>query len=85
MNKTKPIKPVMMQPKPLTKEEQAQRFAQFLAQKKEQLFQGCLFSLLSNPAICKDSISMNGIVDTASGLADIALKKMYNLDGKEGE
>ena len=102
MNKTKPIKPAMMQPKPLTKEEQAQRFAQFLAQKKEQLFQGCLFSLLSNPGIfTNDDETVNvffsipsvveesgytrAIVDVASNLADLALKKMYNLDGKEGE
>ena len=68
-----------------TKEEQAQRVAAFLAQKKEQLFTGCLFSLLSNPAIVKDHISMNGVVDTANGLAEIALKKMYNLEDKEGE
>lgn len=87
MNKTKPIKPVMMQPKPLTKEEQAQRFAQFLAQKKEQLFQGCLFSLLSNPNVVTSSIVTNRdeIIDKANELADLALKKMYNLDGKEGE
>ena len=87
MNKTKPIKPVMMQPKPLTKEEQAQRFAQFLAQKKEQLFQGCLFSLLSNPNVVTGSLVTNRdeIIDKANELADLALKKMYNLEGKEGE
>ena len=87
MNKTKPIKPVMMQPKPLTKEEQAQRFAQFLAQKKEQLFQGCLFSLLSNPNVVIGSLVTNRdeIIDKANELADLALKKMYNLDGMEGE
>ena len=90
MNKTKPIKPVMMQPKPLTKEEQAQRFAQFLAQKKEQLFQGCLFSLLSNPAVTdgeamEDSDRLAHITWTANYLAEKAIKKMYNLEGKEGE
>ena len=83
MNKTKPIKPVMMQPKPLTKEEQAQRFAQFLAQKKEQLFQGCLFSLLSNSAFFPTAPDL--VVQRANELADLALKKMYNLDGMEGE
>jgi len=66
-----------------TKEEQAKRVSMYLAQKKEQLFQGCLFALLSNPAIVKDHIAMNGVVDTANGLAGIALKKMYNLDEKE--
>ena len=88
MNKTtKPIKPVMMQPKPLTKEEQAQRFAQFLAQKKEQLFQGCLFSLLSNPNVVTGPIVTNRdeVMEKANELADLALKKMYNLDGKEGK
>ena len=70
-------------PRPLTKEEQAQRLSVFLSQKKEQYFQGCLFSLLSNPAIVKDSLSMNGIVDTANGLADIVLEKLYNLKNEE--
>lgn len=79
------MKPVPGIPKPLTKEEKEQRAKMFLAQKKEQFFQGCLFSLLSNPAIVKDHISMNGVVDTANGLAEIALKKMYNLEPKEGE
>ena len=74
MNKVKNIHPA---PQPLTKEEQAQRLSVFLAQKKEQYFQGCLFSLLSNPAIVKDSASLHGIVDTANGMAGIALKKLY--------
>ena len=87
MNKTKPIKPVMMQPKPLTKEEQAKRFAQFLAQKKEQLFQGCLFSLLSNPNVVTGPIVTNRdeVMEKANELADLALKRMYNLDGMEGK
>lgn len=71
MNKTKQIH------LPLTKEEQAQRLSIYLAQKKEQLFQGCLYALLSNPAIVKDYASMHGIVDTAYGIAGIALNKLY--------
>lgn len=67
-------------PRPLTKEEQAQRLSVFLSQKKEQYFQGCLFSMLSNPAIVKDSLSMQSVVDLANGLAGIALKKFYNTE-----
>ena len=68
-----------------TKEEQAQRVAAFLAQKKEQLFQGCLFSLLSNPKaviVEKDALYA---VEVAERVANEALKKMYNLEQKEGE
>jgi len=68
-----------------TKEEQAQRLAVYIAQRKEQLFQGCLFSLLSNPAIVKDYASMHGIVDTANGLAEIAIKKLYNQTDENDE
>lgn len=71
MNKTKQIH------LPLSTEEQAQRLSIYLAQKKEQLFQGCLYALLSNPAIVKDYASMHGIVDTADGIAGIALEKLY--------
>ena len=82
MNKTtKPIKPVMMQPKPLTKEEQAQRVSQFLAQKKEQLFQGCLFSLLSNPNVYAGR--PEGIIEKANEMADLAIAKLYGLEQKE--
>ena len=70
-------------PKPLTDEEKMERASAFLAQKKEQYFQGCLFSLLSNPAIVKDSLSMNSVVDTANGLADIVLEKLYHLKNEE--
>ena len=84
---TKPNKPVMMPMKPLTKEEQAQRVSQFLAQKKEQLFQGCLFSLLSNPNVVTSPIVTNRdeVMEKANELADLALKRMYNLDGMEGK
>jgi dsDNA-binding SOS-regulon protein len=66
-----------------TKEEQAKRVSMYLAQKKEQLFQGCLFALLSNPK-CYDN-DPNVILEEAEMYADEALKKMYNLDEKEGE
>jgi len=82
---SKSMKPVAGVPKPLTKEEKAQRMAAYLAQKKEQLFQGCLFSLLSNPKMVDGYNSALTAVDTANGLAEIAIKKMFNLDGKEGE
>lgn len=81
MNKVKKLPTVA--PRPLTKEEKVQRASAILAQKKEQYFQGCLFSLLSNPAIVKDSLSMNSIIDTANGLADIVLEKLYHLKNEE--
>lgn len=81
MNKVKKLP--TMAPRPLTEEEKVQRASAILAQKKEQYFQGCLFSLLSNPAIVKDSLSMHSIVDTANGLADIVLEKLYHLKNEE--
>ena len=72
MNKVKNIHPV---PRPLTQEEQAQRLAAFIAQKKEQLFQGCLFSLLSNPSFFPTDTEV--VIKRAEKLADSALFKMY--------
>ena len=64
-------------PKPLSLEERQAQARQFFAQKKEQYFQGCLFSLLSNPAICKDDTFQSTILDMADALADKALEKLY--------
>lgn len=68
MNKTKQIH------LPLTKEEQAQRLSIYLAQKKEQLFQGCLYALLSNPEVHEGP---DRIVYLAEQYADAALSKLY--------
>ena len=81
---SKSIKPVPGVPKPLTKEEQAQRMAAYLAQKKEQLFHGCLFSLLSNSDITERYGNVE-IVNLADEFAERGIAKMYNLEPKEGE
>lgn len=65
-----------------TKEEQAKRVSMYLAQKKEQLFQGCLFALLSNPYVM-EKYGDQDIVISADKVSDHALKMMYNLDEKE--
>ena len=80
---SKSIKPVPGVPKPLTKEEQAQRMAAYLAQKKEQLFQGCLFSLISNPNYYPATEGKD-LIDKANAFADAVIRKMY-LEQKEGE
>ena len=81
---SKSTKPVQRAPKPLTKEEQAQRVKMILAQKKEQLFHGCLFALLSNPYVM-ERYGDQDIVVSADKVSDHALKMMYNLEDKEGE
>ena len=81
---TKSMKPVRPAPKPLTKERQAQRMSIYLAQKKEQLFQGCLFALLSNPSFFPGNEKYEA-VEYAEEIADLAVRKMYNLDGQEGK
>ena len=72
MKQTKP-----QAPKTISLEERQAQARQFFAQKKEQYFQGCLFSLLSNPAICKDDTFQSTILDMADALADKALEKLY--------
>ena len=81
---TKSMKPVQPAPKPLTKEEKAQRMSIYLAQKKEQLFHGCLFALLSNSDITERYGNVD-IVNLAEEFADRGIAKMYNLEGKEGK
>lgn len=75
------MKPVPGIPKPLTKEEKEQRAKMFLAQKKEQLFHGCLFALLSNPYVM-ERYGDQDIVVSADKVSDHALKMMYNLEAK---
>ena len=82
MTKTKQIPRVMPVPKPLTKEEQARQMAAFLAQKKEQLFQGCLFALLSNSDITERYGNVE-IVNLAEEFAERGIAKVYNIGGKE--
>ena len=65
---------------PLTKEEQAQRLSIYLAQKKEQIFLGCYFALISNPEHTGPEL----IADQAEDYAEVALKKLYpNLKSEE--
>ena len=76
MNKTKQIH------LPITKEEQAQRLSIYLAQKKEQLFQGCYFALISNPEWKHTGPEL--LAETAEDYAEVALKKLYpNLKSEE--
>lgn len=78
------MKPVPGIPKPLTKEEKELRAKMFLAQKKEQFFHGCLFSLLSNSDITERYGNVE-IVNLADEFAERGIAKMYNLEPKEGE
>ena len=78
---TKPTKPVAT-PKPATKEEQERRVKMFIAQKKEQLFQGCLFALLSNPYVMEKYADQD-IVISADKVSDHAIQMMYNLEKTE--
>ena len=75
------MKPVPGIPKPLTKEEKEQRAKMFLAQKKDQFFQGCLFSILSNPNVYAGR--PEGIIEKANEMADLAIAKLYGLEQKE--
>lgn len=69
---------------PLTQEEKQAQVKHFLAQKKEQYFQGCLFSLLSNPAICKEGgPNTESIITLADLLADKVLEKMFKPQTEE--
>ena len=78
------MKPVPGIPKPLTKEEKEQRAKMFFAQKKEQFFQGCLYSLLSNSDITERYGNVE-IVNLADEFAERGIAKLYNLEQKEGE
>ena len=86
MTKARKPLPFTSAPKPLTKEEQAQQVARMLAQKKDQLFTGVLFAIVSNPSVvngCNTGFAER-LVDYADEVATIALKKLYNLpDEKE--
>lgn len=71
-----------VRPLPLTKEEKVQQVSIYLAQKKEQLFQGCLYSILSNSAFFPTSPEL--AVQRADELAELALVKLYpNLKTEE--
>lgn len=82
MTKTKQIPRVMPVPKPLTKEEQARQMAAFLAQKKEQIFCGSLFALLSNPSFFPGNDVFDAI-DFAKRAAAGAIEELYNIELKE--
>ena len=86
MTKARKPLPFTPAPKPLTKEEQAQQVARMLAQKKDQLFTGVLFAIVSNSSVvngCNTGFAER-LVDYADEVANSALKKLYNLpDEKE--
>lgn len=77
INKLAPAKPA-----PLTEDEKAQQIARFLAQKREQFFQGILFNTLQNPN-CK--LDLETCVDCALKAADYALEKLYPVKKEEGK
>ena len=84
VNKTKQIQQLMpqkpAQPKPLTKEEQAQQIARFFTQKREQYFQLILANTLQNPnALNKidHKTSVLACVEIALQAADYALEKLF--------
>ena len=76
LNKLAPAKPA-----PLTEDEKAQQIARFLAQKREQFFQGILFNdIRSDPNV--DLITK---VDEAIAAADYALEKLYPVKQEENK
>ena len=73
INKLAPAKPA-----PLTEDEKAQQIARFLAQKREQFFQGILFNLVQNQTIkWETNMTLRFAVDAALDAADFALERLY--------
>ena len=81
INKLAPAKPA-----PLTEDEKAQQIARFLAQKREQFFQGILFNLVQNPTIkWETNMNLRFAVDAALDAADFALEKLYPVKQEEAK
>ena len=78
LNKLAPAKPA-----PLTEDEKAQQIARFLAQKREQFFQGILFNLLHSVQVVTPDLSQ--FVDAALAAADYALEKLYPVKPEESK
>ena len=75
LNKLAPAKPA-----PLTEDEKAQQIARFLAQKREQFFQGILFNAVHGGVPLTQSL-----IDEALKAADYALEKLYPVKQEEGK
>ena len=75
LNKLAPAKPA-----PLTEDEKAQQIARFLAQKREQFFQGILFNAINGGAAPTPAL-----VDDSLKAADYALEKLYPVKQEEGK
>jgi len=75
----KPNKPVRLPVK-----EQREQILRAIAVKRENLFNGLLFSIVSNPSLTKTATDLQEAVDLANGLSEIAIKKLFALPG-DGE
>lgn len=64
--------------KPTATGSQEQQVLRMIAAKREILFNGLLFSIVSNPALTKSAIDLNNAVDLAFGLSAIALNKLIH-------
>ena len=93
INKLSPAKPA-----PLTEDEKAQQIARFLAQKREQFFQGILFNAIQSAQIVPARQGIKGetmedfvlydflpLVDASLAAADYALEKLYPVKQEEGK
>ena len=60
---------------------QKQQLVRILAAKRENLFNGLLFSIVSNASLTKNAIDLNRAVDLAFGLSEIAINKLFAPDG----
>ena len=77
LNKLAPAKPA-----PLTEDEKAQQIARFLAQKREQFFQGILFNAIQGDY---KNVTLKQIVDESLEAADYALEKLYPVKQEESK
>lgn len=81
-----PQKPA--QPKPLTKEEQAQQIARFFTQKREQYFQLILGNAIQNATNLKAAdgvVDLRALIDASLQAADYALEKLFPLPEEKKE
>ena len=74
-----------MKPAVKPTEQHEQQVLRMIAAKRENLFNGLLFSIVSNPALTKSAIDLNNAVDLAFGLSGIALNKLIRPYGDNPE
>lgn len=70
-------------PKPLTKEEQAQKIAQFIMQKRESIFIGALYNILNSGSLMNEE--PKDVVKYAYDIADESLSLLYPVPEAEPE